>query len=383
MGARQTGKTTLVRSEPVLSDRLYLSLDDLDVRERARTSPDDLARSAPRLTLDEIQREPDLILAIKRAVDRERPRSAGRFLLTGSANLLLMRRVSESLAGRATYVNLWPLARRERLGLAECGIWSRLLATNVRGWYDLVRAERAPAAAWRAECRRGGLPVPALELRSAEDRTLWFDGYVRTYLERDLQDLASIDNLVDFRRLMRAACLRLGSLLNQAELGRDTRIPRPTAQRYLNLLEASFQLVRLEPYSVNRTKRLIKSAKLYWSDTGLALHFSGGEPSGAHLENLVLADLLAWRDGLVPRPEVLYWRTASGLEVDFVVESAGRLLAIEVKASGRIRPRDLVGLTAFREEYRERFHGALVLYDGAEVQWLSDRILAAPWHRIV
>lgn len=383
MGARQTGKSTLVTTEPALSDRLYLTLDDLDVRDRARSAPDDLVRSAPKLTLDEVQREPDLILAIKRAVDEDRPRRPGRFLLTGSANLLLMQRISESLAGRATYASLWPLTRRERLGSAETGIWSALLAAEVAAWYDLVREQDARGADWRAECRAGGLPVPALELSGAAERSLWFDGYVRTYLERDLQDLASIDNLVDFRRVMRAAALRVGNLVNRTEIGRDTEVPRTTASRYLDLLETSFQIVRLEPYAVNRTKRLVKSPKLYWSDPGLALHLAGAEPAGAHLENLVLGDLLAWRDALVPRPEVLYWRTSTGLEVDFVVEHDERLLAIEVKSSARLRGRDLRGLEAFRAEYPDRFHGGLVLYDGTDVRWLADGILAAPWHRVL
>jgi predicted AAA+ superfamily ATPase len=298
-----------------------------------------------------------------------------------------MKRVSETLAGRATYATLWPLTRRERLGLGRTGIWDELLATPVDGWYDLVRAQEVPAADWRAEARIGGYPVPALELDDDEARTLWFDGYVRTYLERDLQDLASIDNLVDFRRLMRAACLRLGNLVNQADLGRDTRFPRPTVHRYMNLLETSYQLVRLEPYSVNRTKRLIKTPKLYWSDTGLALHLSGqggqAEPGGFHLENLVLMDLLAWRDARVPRPEVLYWRTASGQEVDLVIEHRDGLLPIEVKASRRPGRQDVRGLEVFRDEYPDLFTGGLLLHDGDRVEWLSRGILGVPWHRVV
>ncbi len=387
MGARQTGKSTLVQSEPfhaANAERLYLSLDDLGTRERAAASPDDFVRSAPRLILDEVQREPDLMLAIKRAVDQDRPRRPGRFLLTGSANLLLMRRISESLAGRATYVTLWPLTRRERLGLGRAGIWSDLLATPVEKWYDLVRSQRVPAVDWRTEARTGGYPTPAVELDSDEARTLWFDGYVRTYLERDLQDLAAIDNLLDFRRLMRAACLRMGDLVNQASLGRDIRVPRPTIHRYLNLLETSFQLVRLEPYSINRTKRLIKTPKLYWSDPGLAL-FLGEEdaPTGHHLENLVLVDLLAWRDSRIPRPEILYWRTASGLEVDLVIEHRGGLLPIEVKSTRRPGPGDVRALEAFRDEYPDLVAGGLLLHDGEEVQWLSRGILGAPWHRVV
>jgi predicted AAA+ superfamily ATPase len=123
---------------------------------------------------------------------------------------------------------------------------------------------------WRGLVRRGGFPTPALQLRSTEDRAIWFDGYARTYLERDLQDLAAISALPDFRRLMRAACLRLGQLINQTELGRDVALAQPTVHRWLNLLETSYLLVRLPAYAVNRTKRLIKSPKLYWGDTGVA-----------------------------------------------------------------------------------------------------------------
>ena len=140
-----------------------------------------------------------------------------------------------------------------------------------------------------------------LQLWSFHD--LWFDGYLRAYLERDLQAMASVGNRVDFRRLMRATCLRHGNIVNQAELGRDTRIPRMTVQRYLNLLETSYQLVRLEPYAVDCAKRLVKSPKLYWSDVALALWLSGSRvASGAHLETLVLNDLMAWGDGQTQRP---------------------------------------------------------------------------------
>ncbi len=384
MGARQTGKSTLVQSEPSLADALYLTLDDLAARERAITAPDDFVHSAPRLILDEVQRQPELVLAIKRAVDRDRPRVPGRFVVTGSANLLLMQRISETLAGRATYVTLWPLSRREKLGLGRAGLWDELFSTPPRQWYDLLRQQPPRSVSWEAEVRVGGYPTPAAELRSDADRAIWFDGYLRTYLERDLQDLAAIDNLLDFRRLMRATCLRLGNLVNQAELGRDTGIPRPTVHRYLNLLETSFQLVRLEPYAVNRTKRLIKAPKLYWSDPGLALYLSGLEqPTGFHLENLVLVDLLVWRDAQVPRPEVLYWRTAAGLEVDFVIEHRRGLLPIEVKATSRPGSKDIRALQAFRDEYPDLFLGGLLLHDGEETQWLSDSILAVPWHRVV
>jgi predicted AAA+ superfamily ATPase len=380
-GSRQTGKSTLVRNlagEP----RPYLTLDNLETLERARREPETLVRSAERMTLDEVQRSPDLLLAVKRAVDEQK--APGRFLLTGSANLLLMQRISESLAGRAAYLTLWPMTRREQLGAGIPGAWTRLFEAEDRSWRDLLEAETAAPEDWRDLARRGGYPIPSHELADAETRALWFDGYTRTYLERDLQELSTVTSLVDFRRLMRAACLRLGNLVQQTELGRDVGLPQPTVHRHLALLETSYQLVRVPAYAVNRTKRLIKSPKLYWCDTGLALHLAGEtEPRGAHLENLVLDDLLAWRDSQVPRPEILYWRTAGGEEVDFVIEWRGRLLPIEVKATAQPRLADAQGLLSFRAEYPDLARAALLLHTGTETAWIAEGVLAAPWWKVI
>jgi predicted AAA+ superfamily ATPase len=376
-GARQTGKSTLVSELTPADDRVYLTLDDLDVYDQAGRNPEDLVDRAPRLTLDEIQRAPDLLRAIKRAIDRRR--APGRFVLTGSANLLLMRSVSETLAGRASYLTLWPMTRREQLGQGRAGVWDELLAAPDDEWADVIRGTKALEADWRALARRGGYPTPALHLASEDARETWFAGYVRTYLERDIQEISSITALPDLRRLMQAAALRLGQLVNQTELGRDVALPQPTVHRYLNLLETSYQLVRVPAYAVNRTKRLIKTPKIYWADTGLALHLAGteAEPGGAHLENLVLGDLLAWRESRTRRPEILYWRTATGEEVDFVVEVDRRLVPIEVKATERPRVDDARHLRSFREEYKGRARTALLLHAGTRVEWLSPGILAA------
>ena len=334
------------------------------------------------MTLDEVQREPGLLRAVKRAIDRDR--TPGRFLITGSANLLLMRQVAESLAGRASYLTLWPMTRREQRGLGRCGVWDELLAARDEEWRDLLAAQPDEPDDWRALARRGGFPTPTLDMATPNERAIWFDGYVRTYLERDLQDLASISALPDFRRLMRAACLRLGQLVNQTELGRDVALPQPTVHRWLNLLETSYLLVRLPAYAVNRTKRLIKSPKLYWGDTGVALHLAeAAEPGGAHLENLVLQDLLAWRDARLERAELGYWRTAIGEEVDFVIETGGRLLPIEVKASARPRLADATHLRTFRTEYGRKARAGLLLHTGSTLEWLAPDVLAAPWWRVL
>lgn len=171
--------------------------------------------------------------------------------------------------------------------------------------------------------------------------------------------------------------------MNQTDIARDIGISQPTVHRWLNLLETSFQLVRLEPYSVNGTKRLVKTPKLYWSDTGLSLHLAGGGPAGAHLENLILMDLVVWRDALVPRPEILFWRAQTGEEVDFVIELPQGLLAIEGKTTRRPGPRDGANLRTFRDEYRDRFLGGLLLHGGEAIEPLGERLLAAPWWRVV
>lgn len=207
---------------------------------------------------------------------------------------------------------------------------------------------------------------------------------MRTYLERDLQSLAAISALPDFRRLMRAASLRLGQLVHQTDLGRDVSLPQATVHRWLNLLETSYVLVRLPAYAVNRTKRLIKAPKLYWSDTGLALHLAEtGDPAGAHLENLVLCDLLAWRDARLERAEIGYWRTASGEEVDLVIEAGGRLLPIEVKAGTRPRLADCAHLRSFRREYGKKARAGLLLHTGSTLEWLAPDVLAVPWWTVL
>lgn len=380
-GARQTGKTTLVQHVAPVDERPYFTLDNLDVLEAADIAPEVLVDRAPRMTIDEVQRAPQLLRAIKLAVDRNRTK--GRFLLTGSANLLLLKTVSESLAGRAAYLTLWPMTRREQQGLGRAGIWEELLGGDDQEWRDLVARQDVSRESWREVARRGGYPTPAVEL-DASERDGWFAGYARTYIERDVQELTNLAAIVDLRRLMKMACLRLGQLTNQTELGRDAALPQATVHRWLNLLEVSYQLVRVPAYSVNRTKRLIKTPKIYWADTGLAMHLSGEqEPTGAHLENIVLTDLLAWRDARLAAAEVMYWRTVNGEEVDFVIEADNKLLPIEVKTTERPRLDDAKHLVAFQAEYGRKSRAALLLHCGTATEWLAPRVLAAPWWKVL
>ena len=237
-GARQTGKTTLVRNLAVAGQRELLSLDDFDVLEMARRRPEDLLARAGRLTIDEVQRAPELLLAIKKDVDKRRAR--GRFLLTGSANLLLMKEVADSLAGRAVYLLLAPFTAGEKRGDGVLPPWSELFrAPSVANLLGRVRGP-GPSGDWLRALLQGGMP-PAVLARSIRARSTWFEGFVRTYVERDVRDLSRVSSLPDFRRLMGLAARRVGQLLNQTDLARDAGLPQATAHRYLNLLEVSFQ----------------------------------------------------------------------------------------------------------------------------------------------
>ena len=382
-GARQTGKSTLVQMVGG-EQRPYLTLETAAVLGLARSDPAAFVRQAETLAIDEIQRDPDLLLAIKTAVDNDRPRVPGRFILTGSANLLLMKRVHESLAGRAAYLTLQPLTRREQLGLGEAGIWQALLETPPRRWRDLVMAQVAPDEDWRDLARRGGYPPAVVDIRNDADRWLWFDGYLRTYLQRDVPEISAIENIPDFDKILRSVALRLGTLVNQTQLAREASIPQSTVQRYLNVLETSYQLHRLPAYSVNRTKQLVKSPKYYWSDTGFALALSRErEPRGEHLENVVLQDLLAWRNSRIAPPEIFYWRTSKGYEVDFVIEDGRQLLPVEVKATSQPSTRDLKSMRVFLDEYGDRASAGLLLHTGEQAFWIAERVLAAPWWMVL
>lgn len=384
-GARQTGKSTLVRNLPTSESREYATLDEMEVLERAQRHPDVLVEQAKDITLDEVQRAPRILLAIKRAVDRDRRK--GRYLLTGSANLHLMRRVSESLAGRAAYLTLYPMSTREQRGVAEANPWQLIVnAQTVSEVTAGLNGELHSKEAWAESALIGGYPSVVLADSQAE-RTRWFDGYVRTYLERDLQDVASISALVDFRRVMGLSALRLGQIANQSELARDAALSQATVHRYLNLLEASYQIVRVPAFTRSHTARLIKSPKLYWIDTGLAAHLLGVATadelrdhrlSGAMLENLVYTQLLIWRETQMPRPEIYYWRTAAGAEVDFIVQSRNRLLPIEVKMTARAQLGDVRSLETFLDEHPKNARFGVLLYGGDEVVRLTPRVVALP-----
>jgi predicted AAA+ superfamily ATPase len=376
-GLRQAGKTTLIATDPAFAGRRYLTLDDLATLEAAERDPEALIAGDEPVTVDEVQRSPGLLLAVKRAVDRRR--EPGRFLLSGSANLALLSGVSESLAGRALYLTLHPFTRRERLGrTAEPPFLVRFLAkSKLPG-----SAGAEPLSA--DEILAGGLPPVALG--DIANRALWFLGYEQTYLERDLRALSQVADLVAFRNLMRLAALRTGQLLNQSELARDARLPVSTVSRYLGLLEAAFVIARLAPHLRSRATRLLKSPKIFVSDSGLAAHLIGAtdlspeadEPMrGALLETYVHQNLAGILDAHLPEARLDYWSLQGRHEVDFVVSRGPRAIAIEVKAAARIGDRDLAGLKALRAK-TPGVQAGIVAYNGSEALQLGDDLYAIP-----
>lgn len=378
-GARQVGKSTLLQHTQPMAHWRYLTLDDFDVRAQAERDPSALWAGTDRVVLDEVQKVPTLAEAVKRTVDRRR--ATQRFVLSGSANLLLMRSISESLAGRAVYFALHPMTLGEIQG------------KPAHAWLpQLLKGELPPEGSISPEdpttlMVRGFMP-PLLRLSRSEAQIQWWEGYVATYLERDLRQLSRIDALADFRRVMVALALRSGQLLNQTEVARDTTVPQPTVHRYLNLLEASHLLERLPVYAVSRTKRLIKAPKVYWTDPGLAAFLAGyhdeqslrmARELGGLFETLVLHHLRVLAQLMTPRAQLFYWRTVSGSEVDFVIEQGRRLLALEVKLSRAPRYTDGEGLRDFLREYPETV-GGLLVHTGSEIRRLDERIVALPWN---
>jgi hypothetical protein len=230
--------------------------------------------------------------------------------------------------------------------------------------------------------------MPALlTLSSTQAWVRWWDGYVSTYLERDLRQVSQIDALLDFRRLMEFVALRSGQLLNQSEVARDARLAQATVHRYLNILETTHLFERLPPYTASRTTRMLKSPKAFWNDPGLAVFLSGyfevddlrkAREYGAYFETLIYHHVRVLARLMTPPARLYFWRTRTGAEVDFVLEHGRRLLAIEVKHTANPNYSDAAGLRSFLAEY-PKASGGLLLHSGREIRRLDQAILAVPW----
>jgi predicted AAA+ superfamily ATPase len=376
-GARQVGKSTLLQHE--FPDFTYLTLDDYALREQARLDPQSLWAGTDRLIIDEAQKLPEIFDAIKLAVDQAGTKR--KFILSGSANLLLMRRVTESLAGRAYYLELLPLTWGEEHGHAVAGNFASLWQTEHR----IPETSVGPIPALPFLLR--GF-MPKLAAFSGHDEVLnWLEGYVRTYLERDLRELSQVDSLVDFRKVMQCLAPRTGSILNQADVAKDSGISHSTTHRYIKLLEVSNIIERVPAYSVNRGRRLVKSPKLFFVDPALAVFLSGyydaaglsaSRELGHYFETMVYLHLRALCETMTPKAGLYYWRTVAGREVDFVIEHGRRLLAFEVRHTANPTAFDIKNLLAFLDEYPETVRG-VVVHAGDQIKWLHSKVVAVPW----
>lgn len=379
VGARQTGKSTLARL--VMEGRRgaeYVTFDDGGMLDVAQSDPAGfIAARSSAVVLDEIQKVPALLPAIKAAIDRDR--RPGRFLLTGSADVLALPRVSESLAGRMELVTLWPLSQGELLGRRE-------------GFVDSVLRGERPAARGDGEgvvdrLLRGGFPEVVARPRP-ERRRAFFDAYVTTMLRRDVRDLADLAQPEALRRLLHLLAVRTGSLANHAELGRTLGLPASTLKRYLALLETLFLVHEVPAWASNRGKRLARAPKLHVVDTGLAASVAGLDAGslardrpllGPLLESFVAAELRKQCGWSEAGASLFHFRTHGGQEVDLVVEDArGRIVGIEVKASSTVTSADLAGLRALAEAAGKSFVQGIVLHLGKESVQLGPHLSAAP-----
>jgi predicted AAA+ superfamily ATPase len=382
-GPRQVGKSSLVRNTPALTNHRLIDLDDTPTRIAAERDPDDLVRRWPRVIIDEVQRVPALLLAVKAAVDAERHATKGRFVLTDSANVLAMHQVVDSLAGRAGYLAMAPMTRGELLGFGTSGRWGELWREPFSRWQDSLASNDAIPADWRELARRGGFPVPALHL-DEDARHEWFLSYAATYLERDLRAVSAVDSLGEFQRAMRAFAIRAGTPVNHADVARELGLVARTLRRWLDLLVITGQVIEVGAWTVRRSTRLRRRPKFYWNDAALAMHVAGvTRPDGVHLETIVLNDLRTWASDDPERPTLHYWRDDADREVDFVIERGDNVLAVEVKATTKPVPDDWKHLKHFVREYEDRCAGALLLHGGDETFRASDRVLVTPWWRVL
>lgn len=377
-GPRQTGKSTLIRQDADLQTFEYRNLDELEPARWAERDPEGFLQSDRPLAIDEVQRVPTLLRTIKVEVDRNR--HPGRFLLSGSANLALMEQVSESLAGRAAYVQLLPMSRREIQGrVAERPV----VVGCLEGDPAALTANRISLVA-DDEILKGGMPSVALG--QVRDSLAWFLAYEQTYVERDVRQLSRIGDLVSFRNFVQLTALRTAQVISQSDLARDASLSPATAGRYLSLLEATCLIHRLPAYLRNRTSRLVKNAKVHFQDSGLAGYLAGirspeelrgDDLRGALFESYVVSNLLATLGPWQPDARLHHWSIQGRHEVDLVIEAGRRVLAVEIKSGSAIDERAIRGLRAFLQGAPDGSRG-IVAYNGANVVEIDESITAVP-----
>ena len=377
-GPRQCGKTTLARSVAEPAGFGYLSFDDDNLARAARADPLGFVTDLPpKMVLDEVQRVPELFTTLKLVVDRDR--QPGRFLLTGSADVLLLPKLADSLAGRIEVIRLHPLSQVE-LRQQSAGFLQQLFRAD----FGVVAASRLGMAL--AELLVAG-GFPAALTRQPPRRRAWYQAYVQTLVQRDVRDLARIAALDVVPRLLELAAGQTAHLFNVSELASPFGVSRPTVRDYLSLLERVFLVDILQPWHLRQISRLVKTPKLHLGDTGVACALLRLDAAALHANRALLGQLLETfvfqelrrQAGSQPEPVSFYhFRHRDDHEVDIVLEQGESLAGVEVKASGTVRAEDFRGLRKLQEIAGDRFACGVVLYDGEVSLPFGPRLFALP-----
>ena len=378
-GPRQSGKTTLARRF-ARQGRAYLTLDDRATLAAAKSDPVAFIKALDRAVIDEVQRAPEILLAIKRSVDEGR--RAGRFLLTGSANLATISTVRESLAGRIETIPLYPLSRSEQLRSKRTLFVDKAFRGEIPQPAELLADDVLIRLA-----SQGGYPE-ALTRRTEKRRQDWYRAYLDSIVERDVPEIATLSKAGQLPKLMQIAAQFAGRLTNLSEIGRSVALDHKTTDSYLQVLEQLFLVRRLQPWLRNELSRLVKTPKLHFVDSGLLAALRGysmvrlksdRELFGPVLEGFVFSELLkaiSWSD---QRVSLYHYRDKDQLEVDFVLENdSGQVVGIEVKAAASITRRDFAGLDRLASAAGQHFVQGIVLYNGEQALSFADNLRAAP-----
>lgn len=377
-GPRQSGKTTLLKHLFGAKYR-YVSLEPPDIRMAASEDPRGfLDMYAPPVIFDEVQYAPTLLPYVKERIDRNRS-EYGQYLLTGSQNLLLVEKVTESLAGRAAMLKLLPLTRREAEGHPQKSLpWE--IKKPSASEKNISRSD-----IWKAFLRGG---YPELATHPRRDITLWHSSYVQTYLERDVRTLRQVGDLAQFQNFLRALAARSAQLLNLAEMARELGIAVNTAKAWLSLLEATYQIIVLRPYFTNIGKRLVKTPKIYFADVGTLCYLAGlkdpehaasGPMGGAIMETAVLSEIVKTLLHRGIEPQIYFWRTGAGAEVDILVQTNGQLVPIEVKLSATPRPTMASAIRTFQNDMGKKASPGYVVHPGDVHLPLGPGVTALPF----
>lgn len=382
-GSRQCGKTTLAQSIGEPLGYHYISFDDNNQLQAAKSDPVGFVEGLPEFTiLDEVQRTPELFTAIKYSVDKNR--KPGRFILTGSANVLLLPQLADSLAGRMEIIHLRPLSQTEIAGQAP-EFLQQLFKADFGSGSNQNNYTRLGETLAELICM-GGYPA-AIRRKTDKRRSAWYRDYITTIIQRDVQDIASIKNLDILPKLLELAAGQTARLFVSSDLASPFSLSRPTIREYLALLEQIFLIEQLQPWHSNRISRLIKTPKMHLADTGLACALLGVNSQtlwqdkallGQLLETYIYQELRKYADWYDESLTFYHFRNKDKVEVDIIIQQGRQLAGIEIKASATVTPSDFKGLKKLKDVCGEQFSAGVVFYDGESILPFGERLFAVP-----